>query len=227
MENNKYNNSCIYKIWKHNFIYIGSTCNFNKRMIEHKSSCNNIKSKSYNLKIYQTIRLNGGWDEFEKEKIKHVCCENRNELREIEGMFIKKIGTINCMIAGRTNKKYREDNKAELAKKNKKYRENNRDKIKQYYEYNKDKAKEYYEDNRAKLTEYKKQYYENNKDKVKQYYKNNKDKISENRKQYYENNKERISEQQKQKIICPICGVFTRKYTIKSHQKTKKCLKFQ
>ena len=256
MENNIYNNSCIYKISKENFIYIGSTCNYNQRMRQHKSICNNINSKSYNLKIYQTIRLNGGWDEFEKVVIQNVCCENRKELHEIEGEFIKKIGTINCMIAGRSQKKYYEDNRDKIKEyrennkdkakqyyennkdKIKEYRENNKDKIKkyyennkdklaenrkQYYENNKDKIKEYRENNKDKLAEYKKQYCENNKDKIKEYYENNKDKI----KQYYENNKERISEQQKQKIICPICGVFTRKYTIKRHQKTKKCLQFQ
>ena len=102
---NKYNNSCIYKIWKDNFIYIGSTCNFIRRMNEHKSSCNNINSQRRHLKIYQTIRLHGGWDEFEKEIIKHVCCENRKELHKLEGEFIKNIGTMNCSIAGRSKKK--------------------------------------------------------------------------------------------------------------------------
>ena len=147
MENNKYNNSCIYKIWKHNFIYIGSTCNFNQRMSQHKSSCNNIKSKSYNLKIYQTIRLNGGWDEFEKEIIKHVCCENKKELHEIEGEFIKNIGigTMNCIIPARTKKQYQEDNKVKISEYHKIYQENNKIKITEQ-------RKKYREDNREKIS---------------------------------------------------------------------------
>jgi len=56
---NKYHNSCIYKIWKDNLIYIGSTFNFKQRVIQHKSRCTNEKSKSHNLKIYKTIRMNG------------------------------------------------------------------------------------------------------------------------------------------------------------------------
>ena len=204
MENNKYNNSCIYKISKDNLIYIGSTCNYKQRMIQHKSTCNNIKSNSYNLKIYQTIRLHGGWDEFEKLVVQNVCCENREELREIEGEFIKNIGTLNCMIAGRSQKKYYEDNRDKVAERRKKYRENNRDKI----------------------TENRKQYYEDNKDKVKQYYENNKIKITEQRKKYREDNKNKILEQQKEKIICPICSVFITKRHIKRHQRSKKCLQF-
>ena len=144
METNKYNNSCIYKISKDNLIYIGSTCNFKQRLNEHKSSCNNINCKKYNLKIYQTIRLNGGWDEFEKVIIQNICCENREELREIEGNFIKNIGTLNCKIAGRSQKKYQEDNKDKISKK----------------------AKQYYEDNKNKITENRKQYYEDNKNKI-------------------------------------------------------------
>jgi len=179
METNKYNNSCIYKISKDNLIYIGSTCDFKRRMIQHKTVCNNINSKSYNLKIYQTIRLNGGWDDFEKVVIQNICCENREELREIEGEFIKNIGTLNCMIAGRTYKQWCDDNRDKLA------------------------------------------------ERTKQYYKDNRDKKSEYNKQYHENNKERISKKRKEKIICSYCGVFTGKYNIKRHQKTKKCLQFQ
>ena len=142
MEAGKYNNSCIYKIWKDTFIYIGSTCNFNQRMRQHKTSCNNIKSKSYNYKIYQTIRLHGGWNLFEKVVIKNIYCENRKELREIEGEFIKNIGTMNCQISGRTTKKYYEDNRDKIKHKSKQYYENNRDKIKQWREDNRDKVAE-------------------------------------------------------------------------------------
>ena len=150
MGNNKYNNSYIYKISKDNLIYIGSTCDFKRRMSEHKSICNNINSTKYNFKIYQTIRLHGGWDLFEKLVVQNVCCENRKELREIEGEFIKNIGTINCQISGRTKKQYREDNRDKIAEYTKQYYENNRNKIAEY-------TKQYREDNRDKILERKKQ----------------------------------------------------------------------
>ena len=233
METNKYNNSCIYKISKDNFIYIGSTCNFKQRMSQHKSACNNIKSKSYNLKIYQTIRLHGGWDLFEKVVIKNICCENREELREIEGEFIKNIGTMNCQISGRSQKKYQEDNKDKISERNKKYYKNNKDKIS---ERNKKYNKKYYENNKDKISEKNKinnkKYRENNKDKIKQYRENNKKKLAEKKKQYRENNKDKIKQylknnkdKRRRKIICPICGILTVKYNINRHQKSKRCLK--
>ena len=246
MEPEKYNNSCIYKIWKDTFIYIGSTSNFKRRMSEHKSACNNINSKIHHLKIYQTIRLHGGWDKFEKLVVQNVCCENRKELYEIEGMFIKNIATMNCVIAGRSQKKYHEDNRAKLVENMKKYRKNNKDKIsengKKYYENNKDNilenVKKYYEKNKEKIKERKKIYREKNKEKIsengKKYYEKKKEKIKERKKIYREKNKEKIKEKRKiyyekkkEKIICSCCGILVRKGNYTRHQKTKKCMKFQ
>jgi hypothetical protein len=42
--------------------YVGHTTDFTKRKNNHKKSCNNSKSKDYNLKVYDFIRKNGGWD---------------------------------------------------------------------------------------------------------------------------------------------------------------------
>ena len=46
-------------------------------------------------------------------------------------------------------------------------------------------------------------------------------------KEYYEDNKEKISEQNKEKNCCEFCGRFIRKYEIRRHQRTKKCLSYQ
>ena len=50
MDNNKFSNSCIYKIsCKDTTItecYVGSTCDFKRRKIDHKSYCNNEKNLS-------------------------------------------------------------------------------------------------------------------------------------------------------------------------------------
>ena len=43
-------------------VYVGSTKAFRSRKYTHKCICDNINSKLYNIKIYQTIRANGGWD---------------------------------------------------------------------------------------------------------------------------------------------------------------------
>jgi hypothetical protein len=60
-----YTKTIIYKIVCNDLnitdVYVGHTTNFINRKALHKSNCNNINGKSYNLKIYNTIRNNGGW----------------------------------------------------------------------------------------------------------------------------------------------------------------------
>jgi len=85
---------------------------------------------------------------------------------------------------------------------------------------------------------YLKQYRQENKDKMKLYYEKNKGKLINRAKKYYQINKERIEkakkirweknkEKRKKKINCPICKSLIRKYCLKAHQKTKKCLKIK
>lgn len=72
----------FYEIYSLNndYVYIGSTKNVVKRLQQHKSNCNNPQSRKYNLKIYETIRANGGFDNFifnvmetiETNNIEHV-----------------------------------------------------------------------------------------------------------------------------------------------------------
>jgi hypothetical protein len=81
---NKYANSTIYKIFCKDAnvhdVYVGSTVNYKKRMTRHKSNCNNINSKAYNCFIYQFIRQNGNWDNFDHEIIENYNCNNKTEL---------------------------------------------------------------------------------------------------------------------------------------------------
>ena len=42
-------------------IYVGSTTNFYQRKSHHKQSCNNPDNKDHNIYVYQFIRDNGGW----------------------------------------------------------------------------------------------------------------------------------------------------------------------
>ena len=55
------------------------------------------------------------------------------------------------------------------------------------------------------------------------YYEKHKERIAEKSKAYREENKEVL----KQKIRCPVCCSEVRKYGLKEHQKTKKCLKIK
>jgi predicted GIY-YIG superfamily endonuclease len=158
-------------------IYIGSTKDIEERMCKHKRSCNNIKSHNYNCKVYKYIRDNGGWDEWKYEIIDEVEVALREDAARYEGEYIIKcdaINKLNEVVAGRTPKENREQNKERFSQKDKVYYQQNKDlilqKTKQYYEQNKDlisqKSKEYYQQNKVQIIQYKKQYHEQNREQI-------------------------------------------------------------
>jgi hypothetical protein len=144
--------SVIYKIYcKDENIkdsYVGSTNYYDKRKMNHKTACNNSNDKSYNFKVYDFIRVNGGFENFDfiiLEQFETII--NKNDLLKIEGQYIKNNNaTLNCRVAGRTKKIY------------------------------------------------------------------------------YENTKEQLLEKRKEKIICEFCKSLIRKYELKRHQQSKKCI---
>ena len=129
----------IYKIYNDDMAYIGSTKNFKRRMDGHKSVCNNEKSKSYNLFIYQFIRQNGGWDNFKKDIIYECEVKDKGEQRIVEQEWINKnecnLNKYKSYITyeekkenkKKWQKKYRDNNKQQLREKNKKYYEDNKE----------------------------------------------------------------------------------------------------
>lgn len=180
-------------------VYVGSTINdLSKRFCNHKKDC---KAGVSHINLYKHIE-NNDWTDWYIELYENYPCSNKKELNRREGEVIRKIGTINKCIAGRTKKEYREDNADFLKVYHKVYRDVNADKI-----------KEYYIKNVEKLLEQKKEYYENNI--------NN---ILEKRKKYRDENVDKIKEKRKEKICCQICGSIVNKVDILVHKKTKKCL---
>ena len=77
-----YSNTIIYKIYCKNSnindVYIGHTTNMIKRKCLHKSGCNNLNNK---LKIYNTIREHGGWENWEMIEIAKYNCKDKTEAR--------------------------------------------------------------------------------------------------------------------------------------------------
>jgi hypothetical protein len=69
--------------------YIGYTTDFNRRKREHKSMCIQPESICYNTMMYQFIRDNGGWDNFNMIIIETRTCENALEAEMIECQYIK------------------------------------------------------------------------------------------------------------------------------------------
>jgi len=76
-----YSNTIIYKIYCNDSnvtdIYIGHTTNFIKRKYQHKILCNSSKK----LKIYDLIRSNGGWDNWNMIEIAKYNCQDATEAR--------------------------------------------------------------------------------------------------------------------------------------------------
>ena len=80
-----YSNTIIYKIICNdpsiNDVYVGHTTNFVQRKHGHKQNCINEKLPSYNCKLYNIIRQNGGWSNWRMEIINFYNCKNQYEAR--------------------------------------------------------------------------------------------------------------------------------------------------
>ena len=84
------NFSCVYSIQcKDKSIkefYIGSCKNYRIRNNRHNSNCNNKNVPEYNIKVYQFIRENGGyknWDMIVEVKTDELTKDERLELEQI------------------------------------------------------------------------------------------------------------------------------------------------
>ena len=157
--------SVIYKIYclDENIkdCYIGSTNNFYRRKLQHKHDCNNINSNNYTFKVYEFIRANGGWENFDFMILEQF--ENKiikKDLEKIEGQYIKNNNSnLNCNIAGRSQKTHYEDNKMHFTNYKKEWYNKNKEKLSE-------KAKENYQKNKSYRQTLNKQNYEKTKEKL-------------------------------------------------------------
>ena len=111
-----FSGSVIYKIFcKDENIkdfYIGSSKDLYDRMRVHKSMCYNENDRGYSLKIYEFIRENGDWKNFDVEIVEYYPCKNEKELKQREQYYIKKYEpTLNCHNAYRTEEEIKERKK--------------------------------------------------------------------------------------------------------------------
>ena len=131
----KYKPYIMYKITcndNENLIYIGSTTNFKCRKSLHKGCCDNEKSKKYNFKIYQSIRNNGGWNNFTMKPIEMYYADSKikAKIRENELM-----DSYNSILNDR--RAYTSVDEKQLYYKE--YKKNKKDKMKEYH-------KQYYDE---------------------------------------------------------------------------------
>jgi hypothetical protein len=175
-----FKNAKIYKITNdyNDEVYVGSTCNtLIKRFSVHK--CDAEREKNKNRPIYKLINELG----FERFRIELICdypCEDKYQLRQKEGEYIRQMGTLNKFIAGRT--KHCEDYKQLKKEYDIHYREQNKDHLKILHQ-------EYVEKNKDVIKEYKQTWFQNNKEKLKEHYNLHKDKINAKRREAYQKKK--------------------------------------
>ena len=158
-----YSKTLIYKlVHKDDFenanIYIGSTTDFRKRKNSHKIGCNNPNDRTYNRKVYESIRSNEGWENWVMIEVEKYPCMDKREADGRERYWLEYYKSkLNMLIPGRTDKEYYKDNKENILAIQKIYREKNLEKALEY-------IRGYREKNKEKLSDNKRRYYEKNKE---------------------------------------------------------------
>lgn len=154
---NKYERGKIYKIVCNETgkIYVGSTTEptLARRLAGHRGKYKEYLNGGNSISSIEIIKN----ENYYIELICNAPCNSKDELRVIEGKYIRELDCINKRVAGRTQKQYYIDNKERLKTQHQEYYENNKNKIKDYRITNSDKIKER-----------KKKYREDNTDKIKQ-----------------------------------------------------------
>ena len=192
-----YSHTIIYKICcKDTNIkdtYVGHTTNFTKRKNQHKTLINDELCKR---KIYECIRVNGGWDNWSMIQIEDHKCANKREAEMRERYWMETLqASLNCnnpyTIYTENPVEYKQhwykENKEEILEKVKEYASKNKEQIKSYQD-------DYREKNKAKLAEQKKEYRETHKEEA-----------AKAQKAWREANKEKLRQQRSQICQCE-CG---------------------
>ncbi len=128
-------------------IYVGHTTNMTKRRSCHKCRCTDETSNYYNLYVYDFIRNNGSWNNWEIIQIEEYNCKNKEEALKQERFWLDELNaSLNKVLPTRTPKEYRNENKEYCYNQIKEWRNNNQ-------EHFKHQQKEYYESIKEKRNE--------------------------------------------------------------------------
>jgi hypothetical protein len=95
-----YSNTIIYKKTRKdqniNDVYVGHTTNFVQRKHAHKNCCYNEKTND--CKLYQAIRNNGGWNNWNMEIVNFFNCKDHYEARKKEQEYFELLNaTLNSI----------------------------------------------------------------------------------------------------------------------------------
>ena len=172
--------------------YVGHTTDFTKRKNRHKSDCCNQKSKHHNVPLYQFIRDNGNWDNWQMILIDTLHCENSLDALNKEREYIEELqAKLNNRKPFRTEDDFNQ------------WWNDNKDKIYQ-------RMKEYDKENEGRLKQYRKNRYENNKHE-----------ILRKQREYNAKNYEKNRLKQSLKISCECGTTFTKQHKLRHERSTK------
>ena len=212
-----YSKTNIYKIVCNDLTvkdcYVGHTTDMTKRKYRHKFVCNNEKDKAHNFKIYQIIRENGGWENWDMVLVEKFPCKDKFEACKRERELYEELDAkMNTYRPHRTQEELKEEHRQN----DKQYKEKNKEVIAE-------KQKQYREEHKAEKAEKNKQYNQEHKKQIseygKQYYQDRKEVLAEKHKQYREDHKEELKEKRKGKIECEYCAEQITKRHMSSHLK--------
>ena len=145
-----YGNAKVYKIWSTagDKIYIGSTTKrlLSQRMDTHRSGYTRWKNGKSGLVTSYLLFNDYGLENCLIELLEAKECNTKDELKQIEGKYIRSLLCVNKIIPDRTKKEHREEHKEKAKLYHEEYRENNQLKIKQLNQ-------QYRENNKAKINE--------------------------------------------------------------------------
>ena len=126
MPSYNFQNTIIYKLCCLDlnvpYVYVGYTTNFVKRKAKHKYNCHSKELKKYNLKVYQTIRENGGWENWCMVKVEDYACNDKLDATKRERYWYETLNAdLNAIIPFRSKegKKKKIKNITKQTKKNK------------------------------------------------------------------------------------------------------------
>ena len=208
--------------------YVGHTTDFTKRKSQHKHLCYAENDKRYSIYLYEFIRENGGWDNWDMVEIEKKCCQDSLEAKAVERDLIEKhkagLNRIKPYITTEEkteyNKQWKQHNKEHLQEYMKNYKEQHTEELKQYSE-------NYRQEKQDILREKGRLNYQNKKEQYKQYREDNKDILHERSKNHYEKNRsqviQRTTENNRRRaeetIVCA-CGITVKKPNMWKHKKS-------
>jgi hypothetical protein len=123
--------------------YVGHTTDFTRRKACHKSDCHNEKGEKYNLKVYKTIRENGGWDNYSMIEIEKFPCKDENEASAKEREWFERLNSgLNTQHPNRSRAEHYKSNREGISIQQRQYKADHKEEIaiqqRQHYEEHKE-----------------------------------------------------------------------------------------